>query len=274
MTLAEESTAWPAVSRPTYVGGLGFGFKWDMGWMHDTLEYFALDPMHRRYHHRDLTFGLLYAWNENFVLPLSHDEVVYGKRSMLSKMPGDRWQKFANLRSLYGYMWARPGKKLLFMGGEFGQWKEWNHDESLDWSVLLGSDHRGLQALVGDLNRLYRAQPALWEAEHDHAGFQWIDADNADDNVIAFMRIAPANGQRVICACNFSPVPRYGYRVGVPRPGYYRELLNTDAERWGGSNVGNGGGVIADQVPYNGLPYSISITLPPLGVLWFEVPRD
>ena len=274
MTLAEESTSWAAVSRPTYAGGLGFGFKWDMGWMHDTLEYFALDPVHRRWHHRDLTFGMLYAWNENFVLPLSHDEVVHGKSSMLSKMPGDRWQKFANLRSLYGYMWARPGKKLLFMGCEFGQWKEWNYDESLDWSVLLGSEHRGLQALVGELNRLYRAQPALWEAEHDHAGFQWIAADNADDNMIAFMRIAPANGQRVICAGNFSPVPRYGYRVGVPRPGYYRELLNTDAERWGGSNVGNGGGVIADQVPYNGLPYSISITLPPLGVLWFEVPRD
>ena len=274
MTLAEESTSWAAVSRPTYAGGLGFGFKWDMGWMHDTLEYFALDPVHRRWHHRDLTFGMLYAWNENFVLPLSHDEVVHGKSSMLSKMPGDRWQKFANLRSLYGYMWARPGKKLLFMGCEFGQWKEWNYDESLDWSVLLGSEHRGLQALVGELNRLYRAQPALWEAEHDHAGFQWIAADNADDNMIAFMRIAPANGQRVICAGNFSPVPRYGYRVGVPRPGHYRELLNTDAERWGGSNVGNGGGVIADQVPYNGLPYSISITLPPLGVLWFEVPRD
>jgi len=274
ITLAEESTSWPAVSRPTYAGGLGFSFKWDMGWMHDTLEYFAKDPVHRRHHHRDLTFGLLYAWNENFVLPLSHDEVVHGKSSMLSKMPGDRWQKFANLRALYGYMWARPGKKLLFMGSEFGQWKEWNYDTSLDWDVLQGSEHRGLRALVGELNRLYRSQPALWEAEHDQAGFQWIAADNGDDNMIAFMRIAPANGQRVICVCNFSPVPRQDYRIGVPRSGYYREFLNTDAERWGGSNLGNGGGVTADQVPYNGMPYSISITLPPLGVLWFEAPRD
>jgi 1,4-alpha-glucan branching enzyme len=274
MTLAEESTSWPAVSRPTYAGGLGFSFKWDMGWMHDTLNYFSKDPVHRRWEHRDLTFGLLYAWNENFVLPLSHDEVVHGKRSMLSKMPGDRWQQFANLRALYGYMWARPGKKLLFMGGEFGQWKEWNYDESLDWDVLQGSEHRGLQALVGALNRLYRAQPALWEADHDHSGFQWIAPDNADDNMIAFMRIAPANGQRLICVANFSPVVRRDYRIGAPRHGYYREILNTDAEVWGGSNVGNAGGVSAEPTPYNGLPYSIAITLPPLGVLWFEVPRD
>ncbi len=274
MTFAEESTAWPAVSRPTYAGGLGFGFKWDMGWMHDTLEYFAKDPVHRRWHHRDLTFGMLYAWNENFVLPLSHDEVVHGKRSLLSKMPGGRWQQFANLRALYGYMWARPGKKLLFMGGEFGQWNEWNHDESLDWDLLQGGEHRGLQALVGELNRLYRAEPALWEADHDHAGFQWIAADNAADNTIAFMRIAPANGQRLVCVGNFSPVPRYSYRVGVPRPGYYREILNTDAALWSGSNVGNAGGVMAEPVPYNGLPYSVSITLPPLGVLWFDAPRE
>jgi 1,4-alpha-glucan branching enzyme len=217
---------------------------------------------------------MIYAWNENFVLPLSHDEVVHGKRSMLSKMPGDRWQQFANLRALYGYMWARPGKKLLFMGSEFGQWKEWNYDESLDWDVLQGSEHRGLQALVGELNRFYRAQPALWEADHDHAGFQWIAADNADDNMIAFMRIAPTSGQRLVCVSHFSPVVRREYRIGVPRSGYYREILNTDAEIWGGSNVGNGGGVSAEPTPYNGLPYSISITLPPLGVLWFEVPRD
>jgi 1,4-alpha-glucan branching enzyme len=274
MTLAEESTSWPAVSRPTYAGGLGFSFKWDMGWMHDTLNYFSKDPVHRRWEHRDLTFGMIYAWNENFVLPLSHDEVVHGKRSMLSKMPGDRWQQFANLRALYGYMWARPGKKLLFMGSEFGQWKEWNYDESLDWDVLQGSEHRGLQALVGELNRFYRAQPALWEADHDHAGFQWIAADNADDNMIAFMRIAPTSGQRLVCVSHFSPVVRREYRIGVPRSGYYREILNTDAEIWGGSNVGNGGGVSAEPTPYNGLPYSISITLPPLGVLWFEVPRD
>jgi 1,4-alpha-glucan branching enzyme len=274
VTLAEESTSWPAVSRPTYVGGLGFSFKWDMGWMHDTLNYFSKDPIHRRWEHRDLTFGMLYAWNENFVLPLSHDEVVHGKASLLSKMPGDRWQKFANLRALYGYMWARPGKKLLFMGSEFGQWKEWNHDESLDWDVLQGSEHRGLQALVGELNRLYRSQPALWEADHDHAGFEWIAADNAEDNMIAFMRIAPANGQRLLFVGNFSPVVRYNYRVGVPRPGYYREILNSDAEVWGGSNVGNEGGVSAEPVPCNGLPNSIAITLPPLGVLWFEAPRD
>jgi 1,4-alpha-glucan branching enzyme len=274
MTLAEESTSWPAVSRPTYSGGLGFSFKWDMGWMHDTLDYFGRDPVHRRWHHRDLTFGMLYAWNENFVLPLSHDEVVHGKSSLLSKMPGDRGQKFANLRALYGYMWARPGKKLLFMGGELGQWKEWNCDASLDWDVLQGDEHRGLQALVGELNRLYRAEPALWEADHEEAGFRWIAADSADDNVIAFMRIAPAVGRRLVCVGNFSPVPRYDYRIGVPHPGYYREILNTDAECWGGGNVGNAGGVTADDVSYDGLPHSISITLPPLGVLWFEVPRD
>jgi len=274
MTFAEESTSWPAVSRPTYTGGLGFSFKWDMGWMHDTLNYFAKDPAHRRWHHRDLTFGMLYAWRENFVLPLSHDEVVHGKRSLLSKMPGDRWQQFANLRALYGYMWARPGKKLLFMGGEFGQWNEWNHDESLDWNLLEGSEHRGLQALVSELNRIYRAEPALWEADHDEAGTQWVVGDNADDNMIAFLRIAPANGQRLLCVGSFSPVSRDGYRIGVPRPGYYREILNTDAEMWGGSNVGNAGGVMAEPVPYNGLPYSILITLPPLGVLWFDAPRD
>ncbi len=272
MTIAEESTAWPAVSRPTYAGGLGFGFKWDMGWMHDTLEYFAREPVHRRWHHRDLTFGLLYAWTENFVLPLSHDEVVHGKRSLLSKMPGDRWQQFANLRALYAYMWARPGKKLLFMGGEFGQWREWNYDESLDWHLLAGDEHRGLQAVVRELNRLYRGEPALWEADHEAAGFQWIAPDNADDNVIAFMRIAPSSGRRLICVCNFSPVVRYGYRFGVPRPGYYREVLNTDAAIFAGSNAGNAGGVNADAVPFHGMPYSIALTLPPLGVLWFEAP--
>jgi len=274
ITMAEESTSWPAVSRPTYTGGLGFSFKWDMGWMHDTLEYFAKDPVHRRWHHHDLTFGLLYAWNENFVLPLSHDEVVYGKRSLLSKMPGDRWRQFANLRALYGYMWARPGKKLLFMGGEFGQWNEWNAEESLDWHLLEGAEHRGLQSLVCELNLIYRDHPALWEADHDHSGFEWIAADNSDDNVIAFMRIAPASGRRLICACNFAPVPRENYRIGAPRAGYYREILNTDSVIWGGSNVGNEGGVNAEPTAYNGMPHSVSITLPPLGVLWFEVPRE
>jgi 1,4-alpha-glucan branching enzyme len=273
MMIAEESTAWPAVSHPVYVGGLGFGFKWDMGWMHDTLEYFSKDPIHRRYHHRDLTFGLMYAWSENFVLPLSHDEVVYGKRSLLDKMPGDRWQKFANLRSLYAYMWARSGKKMIFMGGEFGQWREWNHDNSLDWHLLTEPDHRGLQALVRDLNRLYRAEPALWEADLEPAGFQWIDANNGDENIIAFMRIAPSTGRKVVCICNFSPVVREGYRIGVPERGLYREILNTDAAGYGGSNVGNSGGVFADTHGSHGMMFSLVLRLPPLGVLWFEVPR-
>ncbi len=274
LMIAEESTAWPAVSRPVYVGGLGFGFKWDMGWMHDTLEYFSKDPVHRRYHHRDLTFGLMYAWSENFVLPLSHDEVVYGKRSLLDKMPGDRWQKFANLRALYGYMWARPGKKLLFMGGEFGQWREWNHDASLDWHLLAEPDHRGLQALVRDLNRIYQAEPALWEADVDPAGFRWIDPNNADENIISFIRIAPSSGRRIVCICNFSPVVRYSYRIGVPAPGLYREILNTDSAFYAGSNQGNGGGVMAEPWPSHGFPFSLSLTLPPLGVVWLEVPRS
>jgi 1,4-alpha-glucan branching enzyme len=273
LMIAEESTAWPAVSRPVYVGGLGFGFKWDMGWMHDTLNYFSLDPVFRRYHHRDLTFGLMYAFSENFVLPLSHDEVVYGKRSLLDKMPGDRWRKFANLRALYAYMWARSGKKLLFMGGEFGQWREWNHDASLDWNLLEEADHRGLQSLVRDLNRLYRAEPALCEGDNDPAGFQWIDANNADENVIAFMRIAPTSGSRIVCLCNFAPVVREGYRIGVPVGGIYREILNTDAQIYGGSNVGNAGAVMAQDSPSHGMPFSLTLRLPPLGVLWLELPR-
>jgi 1,4-alpha-glucan branching enzyme len=271
--IAEESTAWAAVSRPTYTGGLGFGLKWDMGWMHDTLEYFARDPIHRRYHQRDVTFGFLYAWSENFVLPLSHDEVVHGKSSMLSKMPGDRWQKFANLRALYGYMWARPGKKMIFMGSELGQWDEWHHDHSLPWHLLEYDEHRKLQALIRELNRLYRAAPALWEADAEPAGFHFIDADNADDNVIAFMRIAPhSHARRVICVGNFSPVVREGYRVGAPVAGYYKELLNTDSELFGGSNVGNSGGVEAQAIPWHGLAHSLVLRLPPLAVLWLEVP--
>ncbi len=272
MMIAEESTAWPAVSHPVYVGGLGFGFKWDMGWMNDTLDYFSKEPIHRRYHHRDVTFGFLYAWTENFILPLSHDEVSHGKRAMLSKMPGDRWQQFANLRALYGYMWARPGKKMLFMGGEFGQWREWNHDGSLDWRLLEYDDHRELQALVRELNRIYRAQPALWEADAEPEGFHFIDADNADDNVIAFMRIAPQSGRRIVCVCNFSPVVRTGYRVGVPVGGLYREILNTDSEIFGGSNVGNAGAVMAEPVACHGLDFSLVLKLPPLATVWFEVP--
>jgi 1,4-alpha-glucan branching enzyme len=272
MMIAEESTSWAAVSKPTYVGGLGFGFKWDMGWMHDTLNYFGREPIHRRFHHRELTFGFLYAWSENFILPLSHDEVVHGKASLLSKMPGDRWQQFANLRSIYAYMWARPGKKMLFMGGEFGQWHEWNHDTSLDWHLTQYDEHRQLQALVRYLNQIYRAEQALWEGDSDSAGFHFIDADNADENVIAFMRIARSNARRLICVCNFSPVVRYGYRVGVPAPGNYREILNTDSEWFGGSNVGNSGSVEAEAAPRHGFDYSLSLTLPPLGVLWLAVP--
>jgi len=272
MMIAEESTSWAAVSKPTYVGGLGFGFKWNMGWMHDTLNYFARDSIHRRFHHRDLTFGFLYAWSENFILPLSHDEVVHGKASLLSKMAGDRWQQFANLRALYAYMWAHPGKKMLFMGCEFGQWREWNHDESLDWHLTQYDEHRQLQALVRYLNQVYRDEPALWETDGDPAGFHFIDADNADDNVLAFMRIARSDGRRLICVCNFSPVVHYGYRVGVPAPGNYREILNTDSEWFGGSNVGNGGGVAAEAIPRHGFDYSLSLTLPPLAVLWFGAP--
>ncbi|MGH7813286.1 MAG: 1,4-alpha-glucan branching protein GlgB [Candidatus Binataceae bacterium] len=271
--IAEESTAWTGVSRPVFTGGLGFGFKWDMGWMHDTLEYFMLDPIYRRYHQRDLTFGLLYAWSENFILPISHDEVVHGKRALLAKMPGDRWRQFANNRALFAYMWARSGKKLLFMGEEFGQWNEWNNEASLDWNLLGDPEHRGLQTLVRDLNRLYRAEPALWEADTEPDGFQWLEPDDADSNAIAFLRIAPSSGRAVVCVCNFSPVVRSGYRIGVPRPGLYREMLNTDSETYGGSNVGNVGGVMSAPISRRGFPHSIAIELPPLATVWFEAPE-
>jgi len=272
LMIAEESTAWPAVSRPTELGGLGFGFKWNMGWMHDTLDYFEKNPVHRRYHHQQLTFGLLYAWSENFVLPLSHDEVAHGKGSLLDKMPGDHWQKFANLRLLYAHMWAHPGKKLLFMGGEFGQWREWNHDESLDWHLLQQSPHAGIQLLLQDLNRLYQAESALSEADFDSAGFQWIDANNGDQNIIAYLRVAPSSGRKVVCIANGSPVVRRGYRVGLPGPGWYREILNTDATAYGGSNVGNAGGVQAQACPWHGQPCSADVILPPLACLWFVAP--
>jgi len=252
---------------------LGFGFKWDMGWMHDTLHYFARDPVHRRYHHRDITFGFLYAWSENYILPLSHDEVVHGKGAMLAKMPGDDWQKFANLRGLYAYMWARPGKKLIFMGNELGQWREWNHDRSLDWHLLEYERHRQLQSLVRELNHLYRSEPALWEGDSDPRTFHFIDADNADDNVIAFMRTAAyAKARRIVCVCNFSPIVREGYRVGVPVPGLYRELFNSDSAFFGGSNMGNSGAVAAAPIPWHGFGHSIALRLPPLGVLWLAVP--
>jgi 1,4-alpha-glucan branching enzyme len=268
MTIAEESTSWPMVSRPTYVGGLGFGLKWNMGWMHDVLDYMRHDPVHRPYHHDRLTFGLLYAWHENFVLPLSHDEVVYGKGSLHGKMPGDGWQRFANLRALYGFMYGHPGKKLLFMGGEFGQMREWSHDTSLDWHLLgQGPYHRGLQALVRDLNGVYRTEPALHEVDFEPAGFEWMDCSDAQQSVVAFVRRARDPRNLVLVVCNFTPVPRHGYRVGVPVEGFYRELLNTDAGFYGGSNLGNAGGVRAEPRPWAGQPWSVTLTLPPLAVL-------
>jgi 1,4-alpha-glucan branching enzyme len=268
-SIAEESTAWPAVSRPTYVGGLGFGFKWNMGWMHDTLDYFRRDPIHRRYHHHQLTFSLMYAFSENFVLPLSHDEVVHGKGSLLGKMPGDRWQQFANLRALYAFMWAHPGKKLLFMGGELAQEQEWSHDRSLDWHLLERAEHDGVRTLVRELNRVYRAEPALWERDHEPAGFRWLEANDADRNVLAFARYpARKNGSPLVCVCNLSPEVRYGYRVGMPEAGSWREVLNTDSTHYGGSDVGNLGTVEAEKLPWHDQPFSAELTLPPLAVVW------
>jgi 1,4-alpha-glucan branching enzyme len=270
MTIAEESTAWPGVSRPTYTGGLGFTFKWNMGWMHDMLTYFGREPVHRRFHQDQLTFGLLYAFTENFVLALSHDEVVHGKRALLDKMPGDVWQRFANLRLLYGFMYGHPGKKMLFMGGEFGQWKEWNHDTSLDWHLCEIETHRGLQRLIRDLNHLYRTEPALHEADFDWSGFQWIDFNDTDNSVIAFLRTSPVTHSSVVCVCNLTPIPRHDYRIGVPDAGWYRELINTDAFCYGGHNVGNSGGVHAAESPCHNLPHSLTLTLPPLAVLMLK----
>jgi 1,4-alpha-glucan branching enzyme len=268
ISAAEESTAWPGVSRPTYLGGLGFGFKWNMGWMHDTLVYFQKDPVYRRHHHHTLTFSLLYAFTENFILPLSHDEVVHGKRSLLDKMPGDRWQKFANLRSLYAYMWGHPGKKLLFMGGELGEWEEWNAEGSLHWDLLEYAEHAGLQSLVRDLNRVYRETPALWERDFDGSGFRWLEANDAANNVLAFARWDESGERPVVCVLNLSPVPRYEYRVGMPICCEWREVLNTDAPFYGGSGVGNLGAVDAEAVPWHDQPFSASLTLPPLGGVW------
>jgi 1,4-alpha-glucan branching enzyme len=268
---AEESTSWPMVSRPTYLGGLGFGFKWSMGWMHDVLDYMSRDPVHRKYHHNRLTFGLLYAFSENFILPLSHDEVVHGKGSLLQKMPGDEWQRFANLRSLYGFMYGHPGKKLLFMGGEIAQSREWNHDRSLDWHLLdEGPFHAGVQRLVRDLNHLYREQRALHELDFDPAGFQWIDCSDWEQSILAFLRRARVPSDFVVVACNFTPIVRHRYRVGVPQAGFYRELLNTDAAAYAGSNVGNAGGVHSEPVAAQGQPHSIVLTLPPLAVLFLK----
>jgi 1,4-alpha-glucan branching enzyme len=270
MTVAEESTSWPGVSRPVYLGGLGFGFKWNMGWMHDTLSFMSKDPIHRRYHHHSMTFGMVYAYSENFVLPLSHDEVVHGKGSLLNKMPGDRWQKFANLRAYYGFMWTHPGKKLLFMGGEFGQEREWNHNQGLDWFLLDDPFHKGVQTLIRDLNHLYRDTAALHELDNEPAGFEWIEANDSDNSVLAFLRYGKDRERPIVSVSNFTPLPRQGYRVGVPAPGFYRERLNTDAGIYGGGDVGNNGGVEAEEIPHHGRPYSICLTVPPLGTLILE----
>src|SRR5688572_20299500 len=272
MMIAEESTAWPQVSHPVYAGGLGFDFKWNMGWMHDTLKYFQTDPLFRGGNHNALTFGLLYAWSENFILPFSHDEVVHGKGALLNKMQGEEWQKFANLRALYGSMWAHPGKKLLFMGGEFGQWREWTEEESLDWHLLEQPIHKGVQLLIGDLNKLYAKHPALFEADSDPSGFSWIEVDNAAENIMAFSRTAPSTGKEIICVSNFSPVIRDEHRIGLPRKGTYKQLLNTDNEKYCGGGFGVVKGIRAEKTPWHGMDYSAVITLPPLGTLWFEGP--
>jgi 1,4-alpha-glucan branching enzyme len=258
------------VSRPTHVGGLGFHYKWNMGWMHDTLSYMRRDPAHRRFHHDELTFGMIYAFDENFILPLSHDEVVHGKGSLLDKMPGDDWQRFANLRAYLAFMYAHPGKKLLFMGGEFGQRAEWNHDRSLDWHLLSEAPHAGLQQLVRDLNRLYRSIPALHELDCQAAGFEWIDWHDHDQSVLSFIRRGRDPDRFVVAVSNFTPVPRQGYRIGVPRPGFYAERLNTDSRLYGGSDVGNLGGVVAEPAPAHGRPCSLTLTLPPLATILLE----
>jgi 1,4-alpha-glucan branching enzyme len=267
--IAEESTAWPMVSRPTYLGGLGFGMKWNMGWMHDTLKYIQEDPIHRRWHHAELTFSMVYAFNENFVLPLSHDEVVHGKGSLIGKMPGDAWQQFANLRLLFGHMWGHPGKKLLFMGGEFGQRREWNHDDSLEWWVLGDTFHGGMQRWVEDLNRLYRSEPALHELDFEPAGFAWIDCHDAEASVLSFLRKA-RDGRALLVVANFTPMPRENYLVGVPHAGHWRERLNSDATLYGGSGVGNQGGVNSVPVAAHGHFHSLNLRLPPLGVLFLQ----
>lgn len=269
--IAEESTSWPMVSRPIYVGGLGFGMKWDMGWMHDTLRYMSRDPVFRKYHHTELSFRMLYAYNENFMLPLSHDEVVHLKGSLVGKMPGDAWQKFANLRTLFGYMYGMPGKKLLFMGSEIGQWREWAHDSSLDWHLLDHESHRGLKQWLTDLNHLYRNEPALFEQDFSPDGFEWIDANDALHSTASFFRRDRSGQPRVLVVLNFTPVPRHAYRLGVPQPGYWTEVLNSDAPVYWGSGMGNLGGRYSDDVPAHGRPWSLSLTLPPLSALFFRL---
>jgi len=269
-TIAEESTAWPMVSRPTYVGGLGFGMKWNMGWMHDTLSYFSRDPIYRKYHHDQLTFSIWYAFYENFVLSLSHDEVVYGKGSLLSKMPGDEWQRFANLRLLLGYMFCHPGKKLLFMGCEFGQWQEWYHEESLHWSLLEYPMHRGIKRWVQDLNHLMRNEAALYEQDFTSKGFEWVDISDWEGSIISFLRRGRSPRDTLLVVCNFTPVVRKDYRIGAPEGGYWKELLNSDGMEYGGSGQGNAGGVMADNIPMHNRGFSLKMTLPPLGVIIFK----
>jgi 1,4-alpha-glucan branching enzyme len=266
-TIAEESTAWPMVSRPTYVGGLGFGMKWNMGWMNDTLDYFSRDPVHRKYHHNDLTFSIMYTFTENFVLPFSHDEVVHQKGSLLGRMPGDMWQKFANMRALLGYMFGHPGKKLLFMGGEIGQWNEWSHERSIDWHLLDYPLHSGLRRWVQDLNRFYVGEPAMYEIDFSFEGFEWADFKDYEQSVISFLRKSRGEKELVLVVCNFTPVPRKRYRIRVPRAGRWSESLNSDSHFYGGSGIGNYGGVHTAPDGYNSY---IEIDLPPLGVLYFK----
>ncbi len=274
LTIAEESTSWPAVSRPTYDGGLGFDLKWNMGWMNDTLRYFALDPIHRQFHHNELTFSMIYAFNENFILPLSHDEVVHGKRSLLEKMPGDDWQKFANLRLLYGYLYAHPGKKLLFMGCELAQRDEWSETASIDWRLEESPPHRGVQRLVEDLNRLHKTEAALYEVDFEWPGFEWLEANDGAASILSFLRRARDKSNFVVAVCNFTPVVRENYRVGVPEEGFYREILNTDSQYYEGSGNGNEGGAAAEPVPWNGRPYSLKIRVPPLAAVYFKMQRS
>jgi 1,4-alpha-glucan branching enzyme len=273
MTIAEESTAWPMVSKPTWVGGLGFGFKWNMGWMHDTLDYLSKDPVYRTYHHNQLLFSLMYAFSENFVLPFSHDEVVYGKGSMIRKMPGDDWQRFASLRLLYGYMFGHPGKKLLFMGNDFGQWNEWSHDTSLDWHLLADPRHKGLQRWVRDLNTFLRGEPALYEWDADAAGFEWIDCNDVNRSVVSFLRKGPAENDVLLFVCNFTPMTHHNYRLGAPEGGFWAEVMNGDAPLYGGSGQGNMGGVEASPLPVHGRSWSLSITVPPLATVVFRPER-
>jgi 1,4-alpha-glucan branching enzyme len=272
-TVAEESTAWPMVSRPTYVGGLGFGLKWDMGWMHDTLRFFSKDAVHRSYHHHELTFRMVYAFHENFMLPLSHDEVVHGKGSLIARMPGDDWQKRANLRALLGYMYAQPGKKLLFMGGELGQWWEWSHEGSVAWHLLEDPAHRGILDWVRDLNRLYQHERALHAQDYSPAGFEWVESNDWQNSVYAFLRKSP-EGDEILAVFNLTPVPRSNYRVGVSRPGLWQEVLNSDALAYGGSGRGNLGGVNSSPVPYHDRYHSLNLSLPPLAAVFFRAPPD